>query len=209
MTNDRERIRKILIFPNFYCPNYFSLFFLANINSGLTSGELCILISGPTLHTDWTRQLFFQHAVKMEVSSFLSRFTQQCWWGTSWSGWLSYLDQYHQLPIPSAGPTTGCEEKISGDFALLVRSAVRYQASSHSWPHPNCSLERARYSAIRNRDLFIRYFKSGCLLLGLTFHYSTLGLLSELSKLSIHVETSKKFFKQGATHWGESVRCQM
>ena len=129
--------------------------------------------------------------------------------GLGWSGWLSYLDQYHQLPIPSAGPATGCEEKISGDFALLVRSAVRYQASSHSWPHPNCSLERARYSAIRNRDLFIRYFKSGCLLLGLTFHYSTLGLLSELSKLSIHVETSKKFFKQGATHWGESVRCQM
>ena len=52
--------------------------------------------------------------------------------GLGWSGWLSYLDQYHQLPIPSAGPATGCEEKISGDFALLVRSAVRYQASSHS-----------------------------------------------------------------------------
>ena len=111
MTNDRERIRKILIFPNFYCPNYFSLFFLANINSGLTSGELCILISGPTLHTDWTRQLFFQHAVKMEVSSFLSRFTQQCWWGTRLV-WLVVLSR----PVsPIAHPLSRTSHRLWGE----------------------------------------------------------------------------------------------
>ena len=114
---------------------------------------------------------------------------------------LSYLHQ-HQPAAPAISPSFSPGQFWENTEILLCST----------WPTSvvlSSSLERTKW--FRNRDLFILYFKSGCLLAWFDvslFASSAIAEWTELWKLSIHV-TSLKIFKgqliEVRVVWGISV----
>ena len=158
----------------------------------------------------------------------LTNWPRVCWpgWtpGKKWSvltpflakteGWSRVNSQSLNLPVslistnisqqPQPSPLPSSPRQFWENTEILLCS---------TWPTSvvlSSSLERTKW--FRNRDLFILYFKSGCLLAWFDvslFASSAIAEWTELWKLSIHV-TSLKIFKGQLIEvrvivWGISV----